>query len=167
MSRINGWALYAHPLFLDQVNRLIDAVEKEKNKRPSDYIHGANAKVLASILKLCTVQLPADPTLTIYRLGDALGPNYRHWFRAKFGGGRFRLFFRYGNNPNIIIYAWVNDTETKRTYGGKNDAYKVFRSMLGRKNPPDDWEALVTACSIPDGVVEFFLERMRGLIHHR
>ena len=32
----------------------------------------------------------------------------RHWLRAKFGGGRFRLFFGYSSSAKIIIYAWVN-----------------------------------------------------------
>jgi toxin YhaV len=34
-----------------------------------------------------------------------------------------------------------------RTYGGKTDAYKVFKGMLEDGNPPDDWVALHKAAS--------------------
>ena len=44
----------------------------------------------------------------------------------------------------IIIFAWVNDRDSLRTYGSKSDAYAVFKAMLDKGNPPDDWEALVT-----------------------
>ena len=47
----------------------------------------------------------------------------------------------------IIVFAWVNDTKTLRTYGSKTDAYAVFRSMLDRDTPPDDWVALLKAAS--------------------
>jgi toxin YhaV len=76
-----------------------------------------------------------------------LGPSRKHWFRAKFGGGRFRLFFRYSSSAKIIVYAWVNDNETLRTYGAKSDAYAVFKAMLDRGNPPEDWAELLTSSS--------------------
>lgn len=53
-------------------------------------------------------------------------------------GQRFRLFLRFDTKAKVIIYAWVNDEDTKRTYGSKNDAYAVFRKMLDNGNPPDD-----------------------------
>ena len=34
---------------------------------------------------------------------------------------------------------------TLRTYGAKSDAYAVFRKMLDKGNPPDSWDALLTA----------------------
>lgn len=57
----NGWTLFAHPLFLDQLESL--AVR-------------------------------------------------RHWFRAKFFQ-QYRLFFRYHRAQRIIVYAWVNDEQTR------------------------------------------------------
>jgi toxin YhaV len=30
----------------------------------------------------------------------------------------------------MIVYAWVNDDDTKRTYESSDDAYRVFRKML-------------------------------------
>ena len=71
-----------------------------------------------------------------------MGPEFRNWRRAKIGR-RFRLFFRYDSQTKVIVYAWVNDEKTLRTAGSKNDPYAVFQKMLGRGNPPDDWDALL------------------------
>jgi toxin YhaV len=60
------------------------------------------------------VTIPTDPTQPEYRQGNTLGDDYKHWFRAKFGGQRFRLFFRFDTKAKVIIYAWVNDEDTKR-----------------------------------------------------
>jgi toxin YhaV len=55
-----------------------------------------------------------------------------------FFDGRYRLFFRYSTSAKAIVFAWVNDEETLRTYGRKTDAYAVFNGMLGKNRPPDD-----------------------------
>src|SRR5687767_7677776 len=141
--QVNGWELFAHPLLLEQLEKLIAAVEKERTKKPQAYQNSANFKVLAALRDLMFVTIPADPTRPEYRQGDTLGPHRKHWFRAKFGAQRFRLFFRYDSRSKVILYAWVNDSETLRTYGAKNDAYAVFRKMLDKGNPPDDWNALL------------------------
>ena len=145
MTVINGWTLYAHPMFSAQLNKLIEAVERVKAKDPKGYHTTADAKLLAMIRKLMFEVIPVDPTRPEFRQGATLGSDRKHWFRAKFGGGRFRLFFRYSSSAKIIIFAWVNDRDTLRTYGAKSDAYAVFKSMLDKGNPPDDWGALVTA----------------------
>lgn len=124
------------------MERLAVAVGKERAKRP-DASSSANAKTLAALSRLLFETIPEDPSRPQYRQGDTLGPDRKHWFRAKFGGGRFRLFFRYSIRRKVIVYAWVNDSETPRTYGAKTDAYSVFRSMLAGGNPPDDWDALI------------------------
>lgn len=142
MTIINGWTLYAHPLFLDQIENLTLAVEKAQTKDPVGYTSTANAKLLAAIRTLIFDVIPADPAKSEFRQGTTLGKNRKHWFRAKFGGGRFRLFFRYSTSAKIIIFAWVNDQNTLRSYGSKTDAYAVFKTMLDKGNPPDDWDAL-------------------------
>jgi toxin YhaV len=124
-------------------------VAAERAKNPSRYKSGANAKVLANIVELALRRIPQDPALPRYRQGDTLGKNYKHWFREKFSNGRFRLFFRYDLASKVIVYAWVNDSRTLRTYGSATDAYAVFSSMLGRGNPPDDWNELVKQCAGP------------------
>lgn len=143
--QINGWELFAHPLLLEQVERLITAVESEKARGPKDYQSTANFKVLAALYKLMFESIPVDPTKPEYRQGETLGREYTHWFRAKFGGQRFRLFFRFDSRAKVIVYAWVNDENTLRTYGAKTDAYAVFRKMLGKGTPPNTWDALLKA----------------------
>ncbi len=143
MLVINGWQVFAHPLFLDQIEKLTDAVERAKAKDPIGFQKTANAKLLAALRIVAFETIPSDPTRPEYRQGGTLGADHKHWFRAKFGGQRFRLFFRYNAAAKIIILAWVNDAETLRTYGAKTDAYAVFRSMLDGGNPPDNWAALL------------------------
>lgn len=142
---LNGWALYTHPLFLDQLEKLTLAVERARAKDPSGYASTANAKLLAALRKLMFEVIPVDPARPEFRQGGTLSPSRKHWFRAKFGNGRFRLFFRYSTSAKIIIFAWVNDSDTLRTYGAKNDAYAVFRAMLDKGNPPENWDALLKA----------------------
>jgi toxin YhaV len=147
--QVNGWELFAHPLLLDQLEKLIAGVQKARAKQPKSYQSGANFKVLAALRQLMFETIPADPTRPEFRQGDSLGEQRKHWFRAKFGGQRFRLFFRWDSKARVIIYAWVNDSDTLRTYGSKSDAYFVFRKMLDKGNPPDDWAALLVAARAP------------------
>ena len=143
MIAVNGWTLYAHPLFLEQLETLTVAVERARDKDPRGYTSTANAKLLAAMRKLMFEVIPVDPTRPEFRQGGTLGASRKHWFRAKFGGGRFRLFFRYSSSAKIIIFAWVNDRDTLRTCGSKTATDVVFKGMLDKGNPPDDWEALV------------------------
>ena len=148
---INGWSIYAHPLFLDQLDLLIEQVEKAKKKDPAAYKKKRAAKLLAAVLKVAFEDIPSDPTRDVYRQGDTLGGDYKHWFRAKFLQ-QFRLFFRYQQSATtkVIVLAWVNDNSTLRAYGSATDAYEVFRKMLKQGNPPDDWNTLLkTATADP------------------
>jgi len=86
--------------------------------------------------------VPLNPAAPQYLQGNTLGRAYRHWRRVKIGR-RFRLFFRYDLASEIIVYAWVNDSETLRSAGSKTDPYSVFSKMLSRGYPPDDWDELV------------------------
>jgi toxin YhaV len=149
MLEVNGWQLFAHPLFLDQIEKLAGVVGKARAKDPRGWRKSANAKLLTAIRQLVFETIPQDPTRPEYRQGGTLGNARKHWFRAKFGGGRFRLFFRYSSSAKVIVFAWVNDENTLRTYGSKSDAYAVFRKMLDGGNPPDDWAALLAAASEP------------------
>lgn len=137
--------MFAHPLFLAQLEKPTVAVEKLQQSDPVDYQKTANAKLLAALRQLVFETIPSDPTRADYRQGGTLGSDRKHWFRAKFGNGRFRLFFRFDSKAKIIIFAWVNDETTLRTYGSKTDAYAVFRKMLDEGNPPDSWSALLDA----------------------
>lgn len=143
---VNGWTLFAHPLFVEQYGALTDKVEKLKVKEPIGYTKKNATKRLAAIHKLAFEIIPQDPTKPEYRQGATLGDNNKHWFRAKFFQ-QYRLFFRYHQSSKVIVYAWVNDEKTLRAYESKNDAYKVFSKMLASGNPPDDWDALLKSAS--------------------
>lgn len=155
MEMVNGWMIRAHPLFLDQLERLTLAVEREAHKRPETFRSSANAKLLAALHKLIFETIPADPASPAFRQGGTLGPDRKHWFRAKFGNGRFRLFFRYSSTAKVIVFAWVNDAETLRSYGARTDAYVVFRAMLEEGNPPDTWNHLLEAASTKEAMTRF------------
>ena len=88
------------------------AVAKESAAKPTKGGSSANIKLLAALRRLMFETIPGDPMRPEYRQGDTLGRGERHWFRAKFGGGRFRLFFRFDSRARIVIYAWVNDETT-------------------------------------------------------
>ena len=139
---VNGWSLFAHPLFLDQVEALISKVEALKAKTPKTYKQKNSAKRLAAITKLAFEVIPEDPTRSEYRQGSTLGDGRKHWFRAKFYQ-QYRLFFRFHAAQKIIVYAWVNDEDSKRAYESGDDAYRVFRKMLDGGHPPGDWDTLL------------------------
>lgn len=140
----HGWTILAHPLFLGQLSRLAAASAAEQSA-PEAGAHGPNTKLLAHVVDLAFDAIPRDPGHRKFRLGDTLGTKRTHWFRAKTGNGRFRLFFRYHSSARLIVLAWINDRESLRTYGSPTDAYRLFGKMLDAGNPPDSWEALVEA----------------------
>jgi toxin YhaV len=139
---VHGWTLYAHPLFLTQVEVLAGQVEALAARDPVRYRTRNATKRLAAITRLAFDVVPQDPGRAEYRQGDTLGDAYRHWFRVKFFQ-QYRLFFRYHASSRIIVYAWVNDEGSRRAYASGDDAYRVFRRMLGAGHPPDTWDALL------------------------
>lgn len=139
---VNGWTLFAHPVFLDQLDALIAQVERLRTNDPKGYAKKNASKRLAAIYKLAFEAIPQDPTRSEYRQGDTLGEEHKHWFRAKFFQ-QYRLFFRYDLASRVIVFAWVNDDDTKRAYGSSDDAYRTFSRMLQKGKPPDDWDTLL------------------------
>ncbi|HVE44439.1 MAG TPA: type II toxin-antitoxin system YhaV family toxin [Gammaproteobacteria bacterium] len=139
---VNGWVLYAHSMFIDQYEKLIDEVEKLQQKNPVTYKQSNITKRLAAVQYLIFEKIPKDPSLCEYRLGNTLGSEHKHWFRAKFFQ-QYRLFFRYHRESRVIIYAWVNDENSKRAYDSHADAYQTFKKMLSRNRPPTDWNKLL------------------------
>jgi toxin YhaV len=139
---IHGWTVFAHPLFISQLDALAHQVSSLKKKDPVGYVKKNASKRLAAITKLAFDVIPQDPTRPEYRQGNTLGEAHKHWFRTKFFQ-QYRLFFRYHAPSKVIVLAWVNDEDTKRAYESSEDAYRVFRSMLASGQPPDDWSALL------------------------
>jgi toxin YhaV len=139
---INGWNIFAHSLFLEQLEALLQQVEGLRQKYPNDYKQKNATKRLAAIAKLAFDVIPQDPTRSEYRQGTTIGNEYKHWFRAKFFQ-QYRLFFRYHLESKIIVFVWVNDDASKRSYESNTDAYRVFKKMLDSGHPPDDWNDLL------------------------
>lgn len=112
---IHGWTVFAHPLFLAQLEVLARQVDAFKQKDPVGYVKKNATKRLAAVTKLAFGVIPQDPARQEYRQGNTLGDDHKHWFRAKFFQ-RYRLFFRYHAQAKVIVLAWVNDEDTKRAY---------------------------------------------------
>jgi toxin YhaV len=70
---INGWNIFAHPLFLNQLEDILTQVENLRQKYPQDYRKKNATKRLAAIVKLAFDVIPQDPTLSDYRQGNTLG----------------------------------------------------------------------------------------------
>ncbi len=158
MLQRHGWTLFGHPLLLDQLDRLIAASERAASADPAGWRGNANVKLLASARDLMFDRIPRDPLGPEFRQGNTLGPAHRHWFRAKFGANRFRLFFRADSAARIIVLTWVNDRETLRKAGAATDPYAVFARMLSSGHPPNDWPSLLAAAQDPAA-----LRRLMGI----
>lgn len=140
---VNGWKIFAHPVFIEQLEALVREVEQLRDADPHGYREKKKTKLLAAVLKMGFAVIPQNPAHPMFLQGKTLGAAYRHWHRGKFFEGRYRLFFRFSRAAKVIVLAWVNDEETLRTYGSKTDAYAVFQSMLNKNRPPDEWKALL------------------------
>jgi len=139
---VNGWRLFQYPLFESQVKELTDVVEQLSITQPESYRQHPKTKLLATIHRYITEIIPRNPNVAEFRQGDSLGPDNRHWFRAKFHQ-RYRLFFRFSTQDKVIVYVWVNDESTLRKAGSKTDPYAIFKSMLAAGDPPGSLEALL------------------------
>jgi toxin YhaV len=140
----HGWTLLFHACVSAQLQKLHAASERAKQQDPNGFDTNANVRLFNALSKLIFEAVPSDPNREEYRQGNTMGPAFRHWRRAKIGR-RFRLFFRFDSKSKIIIFAWVNDENTLRSSGSKNDPYAVFKRMLAKGHPPDDWVTLVSA----------------------
>lgn len=131
------------------------AVERAKRSDPEGWQGKPDTRLLGAIRALILNHIPRDPLVTEFRQGNTLGRDRRHWFRTKFGGNRFRLFFRANSRARVVVYAWVNDRDTLRKAGVGTDPYAVFGRMLASGNPPDDWLVLLAAAAEADAQRRF------------
>ena len=141
---VNGWRLFQYPLFESQLRKLTEAVQQLSISQPDTYGGHPKTKLLATIHRYITESIPRNPSAPEFRQGDTLGPDNRHWFRAKFHQ-RYRLFFRFSTKDRVIVYVWVNDEFTLRKAGPRTDAYAVFKSTLKAGDPPRTLMALLKA----------------------
>jgi toxin YhaV len=142
---VNDYRLLVWSDFGTRWRNLRAEVERLRARDPEGYRRSPAAKLLAAVRDAVLHEIPANPGHARYRQGNTVGEAYSHWRRTSFFE-RFRLSFRYSSKHQIIVYAWLNDDRTLRKRGARTDPYVVFRKMLERGRPPDDWDALVRAC---------------------
>lgn len=145
----NGWALYAHPLFIERLNSIIADVRKIIAKDPDGFHRHPVYELFDGVVDNILIHVPANPGHNRFRQGSKLGKSYQHWFRVKKMNlpPRYRLFFQYRSEaPKTIIYAWLNDESTIRRDGDKRDVYEVFRAMLAGGKMPNTYQELKGAC---------------------
>lgn len=160
--RRNGWTLLRWQAFATSWDALVSEVVRLKAHDPDGYRDHPSTKFLKRLADVALTEIPSDPSHERYQLGATLGGDAKFWRRAKFNR-RFRLFFRYRSDAKLIVFAWLNDEETLRTSGSKNDPYSVFRSMLERGKPPSSWQELSDACAVwtsDAGVVPLLIRRL-------
>ncbi|WP_434673759.1 type II toxin-antitoxin system YhaV family toxin [Pseudomonas sp. R1-15] len=147
----NGWALYAHPLFIARLEEITVAVERVMANDPENFHHHPVYKLFDAVSANILINVPSDPTHPCYRQGNTLGRDFKHWFRVKKQGipPRYRLFFQFRSEaPMTIIYAWLNDERALRKDGDKNDVYAVFTAMLLNGKMPNSYTDLIAACDV-------------------
>ena len=140
----NGWRIFIHPLLDEQLDALNVKIYREFMKSGAASKPPSVLKLSRRLKTLMHSDIPQNPSSANYRLGSALGDAEKVWFRAKFFQ-QFRLFYRYDSASKIIIYVWVNDEKSLRSYGSKTDAYATFKKMLDGGYPPSTFEELLKA----------------------
>ena len=73
---VHGWAVLCHSLFLDQMERLVAAVEVEQSRNPKAPPSG-NVKLLGHLLDLAFDKIPAEPGNPAFRHGGTPGEGWR------------------------------------------------------------------------------------------
>lgn len=137
------WEILFFTVFNDQFSNLVDAVKKLKEKNPKAYKNHATTKLLAKVYRSIFHDAAVDPAHKKFSLGNTLGQRRRHWKRIKNGlPVRHRIFFQFSTAENDIIIAWLNDEDTLRKDGDKNDVYNYFKRLLDRRTIPDDNKSL-------------------------
>jgi len=127
---VNGWSIYAHPLFIDEFEALLQEVERLRAADPIGYREKKKTKLLAAILKMAFEVIPQNPADRAFWQGNTLGASYRAWHRGKFFEGRYRLFFRYATREKAIVLAWVNDEESLRAFDSQSSLFQHCNEFI-------------------------------------
>jgi len=115
-----------HAAFELVLDELVSVVAKEKERDPDNYKKSPQTRLLAKIYKAIRDEIPAEPQHASYYQGDCEGYGYREWMRSK-PTDKYRLFFKYLKEDNVIIYAWLNSEITLSKFTSHMDAYRAFR----------------------------------------
>jgi toxin YhaV len=136
------WLLLHHSAFEMEYENYKSRALLAAAQYGNNWVTTAAGKKFLALNYVVRERIPSNPSNPEFRLGNALGENYRHWFRGKFLQ-QCRVFFRYSTKSQIIAYGWVNNDQTLRAYGSRTDAYLVFKKMLESGKVPNDWDELI------------------------
>jgi toxin YhaV len=142
------WLLLHHSAFEMEYENYKSRALLAAAQYGNNWVTTAAGKKFLALNYMVRERIPSNPSNPEFRLGNALGENYRHWFRGKFLQ-QSRVFFRYSTKSQIIAYGWVNNDQTLRAYGSKTDAYLVFKKMLESGKVPNDWDELIAESKRP------------------
>lgn len=106
---IHGWTVFAHPLFLAQIEMLAGQVEILKRKDPAGYAKKNASKQLAAINRLAFDVIPQDPGRPEYRQGGARGDDHKHWFQLD-----IHHVMREGDSEQLVPFT----LKSTRKWGG-------------------------------------------------
>lgn len=148
----NGWQLFYFKIFKAALDELEATVTELARRDPAGYTSHPKTKLLASVYQAITVQVPANPDASEFRLGKTLKSTTAantHWRRVKKGmPDRYRLFFRFSSSPvKLVVYVWFNDEDTLRKAGAKTDVYETFKRMLAKGVVPQTTDELLAQSS--------------------
>lgn len=134
-------------LFGARYKFLIQEVVNLRKKYPDTYKSHPKTKLLAKIRQV-SIKLSEDPTAREYHLGKTLPPELRCYKRIKSGlPVRMRLFFRFNSEEKKVILVWMNDENTLRKAGSKNDVYYVFTKIAFSRQIPKEWKSLLSSAA--------------------
>ena len=103
-----GWDLLFHRELVEQLELLGAEVNKADDVKVEQRDVDPNVLLFNMLSKLIFYEIPSDPSCPKYRDRSDLDSPMKDWRCARFGG-RFRLYFRYDDLYEVIVYALVTD----------------------------------------------------------
>jgi toxin YhaV len=128
----HGWEIYFHPLFNQDFSKLVELVEKLKQKLLLDeFKTHVKVKMLAALRSAVSDKIPTDPFSSYFALQGSL----KDYKRLKKQGL---------NDRKTIIIIWLG---YPRKEGDKKDCYKVFEKMVNKGQFDRRVDELIAECS--------------------
>ena len=127
MAKIKYLVKY-HELYYRRIQELKSRVRELKEQLgPEEFSRHETVK-LAVRIRAAEQEVAQEPNRPEYLLHDEL----RKFRRYKRGLGRYRIIFCFSGKPPIIIFLYLNTSDSLRKEGSRQDPYELFKSMLRR-----------------------------------
>ncbi|MCH9628015.1 MAG: Ribonuclease toxin YhaV [Chlamydiales bacterium] len=129
MEKKSKYLLKFHKFYFEKTDALKAEVKKLKKSLDSEaFAQHPDVKFAARLRDAAFHTIPKDPNRKDYQLHGDL-KKYR---RYKQGLQRYRLFFTFSSKPPVILYLYINDKNSLRKEGDKNDPYKIFAKLVNQ-----------------------------------